>query len=216
MRAFALAFAALAGCHSTAGDPVPALPGSEPPKSALAYPSENIGTSVGNVIPNFCFSGFVDAVQAQDEKPICLGHFYNPSGTGAFGASDPFDDGAPLPKVLVVDVSGSWCQPCKQEAKSVLPVKYADLHPRGLMILLVLADGLKPGEVATLGDLASWTSTFGAEYPSVIDPGRQMGALFDSNSLPANFIIDAKTMKIIDLYPAKPPESFWQKVESLL
>lgn len=203
-----------AACHSNNGEPADPVPGSEGKKSVsgLAYPKENIGTSVGNVIPDFAFPGFVDPAASQAPVEIRFAHFYNPTGSGTFGPNDPFEDGTPLPKIIVVNVSGKWCAPCKQEAAQVLPVQWQALHPKGLMLVTVLADSDKPGVAANIADLVAWTSSFQSRYPSVIDPTYQMGALFDQNQFPANFVIDAKTMKILVFLGGKPPDSFWDNV----
>jgi len=218
LRALAALLAlGLTACESFGGEPVSPLPGSGNQKETDAdYPTDNVGTSVGNVIPNFCFPGFVDPVDAMAETEICLSNFYNPTGDGTFGADDPFDDGAPLPQVVVIDVSGKWCSPCKYEAQHVLPGVWSNLGPKGLLLMTVLADGSKPTVPATLADLAQWSAAFQPRYPNVIDPKYQMGALFDSSQFPAFFIVDAKTMEIVQFVGGKPPETFWKKVEELL
>lgn len=207
----------LGGCLSDAGDPAAPRPGSaNTVVSEADYPDANIGTAVGNVIPNFCFPGFVQPTESLKEAEICLSNFYNPTGTGVYGADDPFPDGTPLPKIVVIDVSGKWCSPCKYEAQNVLPGVWQELAPKGLMLITVLADGSKPAVPATLEDLAQWATAFQAKYPNVIDPTYQMGALFDSSQFPAFFILDATTMEILQFVGGKPPETFWEKVAELL
>lgn len=207
----------LLGCRSGLGDPAEPLPGSGHQTVTEAdYPVSNLGTAVGNVIPNFCFPGFPQPAVSIEETEICFANFYNPTGLGVFGADDPFPDGEALPKVLVIDVSGKWCSPCKYEAQHVLPGIWKTLHPKGLMLMTVLADSSKPNVPATIEDLAQWTGAFKAEYPNTIDPTYQMGALFDSSQYPAFFIIDTVTMNIVQFVGGKPPETFWQKVEELL
>lgn len=207
----------LGACESAGGPPADPLPGSGHQKDTEAdYPTDNIGTSLGNVIQNFCFPGFVDPVDSMTETEICLSNFYNPTGEGVFGADDPFPDGEPLPKVIVIDVSGKWCSPCKYEAQHVLPGVWKSLEPKGLMLLTVLADGGKPTVPATLEDLSQWCAAFQPRYPNAIDPKYQMGALFDSSQFPAFFVIDARTMEISRFVGGKPPETFWQTVEELL
>jgi hypothetical protein len=219
MRRLALLLAAgsLVACQSDAGPPVGPRPGSGNVKETDAdYPSDNVGTAVGNVIPNYCFPGFVDPVASTEQDEICLSNFYNPTGDGTYGSDDPFPDGAPLPKLVVIDVSGKWCSPCKYEAQHVLPGVWSNLGPKGLLLMTVLADGNKPTVPATLTDLAQWSAAFQPRYPNVIDPKYQMGALFDSSQFPAFFIIDARTMEIVQFVGGKPPETFWEKVEELL
>jgi len=215
--AFFLGAAMLAGCQSGVGDPAAPIPGSgNQTESEADYPTENIGTAVGNVIPNYCFPGFVAPNVSMAESEICLSNFYNPTGKAAFGADDPFPDGEPLPKLLVIDVSGKWCSPCKYEAQHVLPAIWEELQPKGLMLMTVLADSSKPNVPATLDDLAQWATAFAAKFPHTIDPKYQMGALFDASQYPAFFIIDTSTMAIVQFVGGKPPETFWQKVKELL
>lgn len=215
--ALLLVSGALVACQSDAGPPADPLAGSgNVVQSDADYPTDDIGTAVGNVIPNFCFPGFVDPVASMEKVEICLSNFYNPTGDGTYGEDDPFPDGTPLPKLVVIDVSGKWCSPCKYEAQHVLPGVWSSLGPKGLLLLAVLADGSKPTVPATLEDLAQWSAAFQPRYPNVIDPKYQMGALFDSSQFPAFFIVDATTMKIVQFVGGKPPETFWEKVEELL
>ena len=215
--AFLLGAAWLVGCQSGIGEPAEPLPGSgNQTVSSADYPTDNIGTAVGNVIPNFCFPGFPHPQVSLEPIDICFSNFYNPTGNAAFGPDDPFADGDPLPKLLVIDVSGKWCSPCKYEAQHVLPGIWSELHPKGLMLMTVLADSSKPNVPATIEDLAQWASAFQAEYPNTIDPKYQMGALFDSSQYPAFFIVDAVTMEIVQFVGGKPPETFWEKVKELL
>jgi hypothetical protein len=207
----------LVACESNNGDPSSPIPGSgNVQASALDYPSQGIGTSLGDVIPNFCFPGFVNPNESKTETEICLGHFYNPSGEGSYGPDDPFVDGEPLPTVMVIDVSARWCGPCKQEAQTELPGIWDELHPLGLMLVTVLSDGEAQMTPATLDDLTLWTTAYKNGFPSVIDPTYQMGALFAASQYPAHFTVDLKTMVIRDFYAGKPPESYWQKVEAEL
>ncbi len=212
-----LAVPFLAGCEIGNGEPAAPRPGSGAQLDTTeGYPTENVGTSVGNVIPDFFFEGFVDPSLSHEPAELRLADFYNPTGAAIADGSGAFPAGEPLPKVLVVNVSAVWCAPCKDEAKNVFPGKWASLHPKGMGILMVLADSGEVGSPASLADLEGWTTAFKATYPSVIDPSYQMGALFDTSQFPANFIIDAHTMEIVEFVGGKPPESFWQQIELML
>ncbi|MSP23908.1 MAG: TlpA family protein disulfide reductase [Myxococcales bacterium] len=212
-----MALLLVVGCEVGNGEPIAPAPGSGGERdTSEGYPTVNVGTSVGNVIADFSFEGFADPSASHDSVEIRLADFYNPTGSGAATGMGAFAAAAVLPKALVVNVSAVWCAPCKDEAKNVFPQKWSALHPRGMEILLVLADSGEVGDPATLEDLDAWTSAFPGSYPAVIDPSYQMGALFDASQFPANFIIDTRTMEIVEFVGGKPPESFWQKVESLL
>lgn len=53
-------------------------------------------------------------------------------------------------------------------------------------------------------------------YPAVIDPSAQLGGSFDQSQFPANFIIDTRTMTIVDLVTGIPGDAFWDKMDGVL
>lgn len=201
--------------------------GSDPPRpipedggaSAQDYPAGPYGINVGSIIENFAFTGYVDpsnAVGPDHRVALSLADFYNPTGEGTHPAGAAFAEGEPLPKALMINVSAVWCGPCQNEAANVLPDEYDRFAPRGAEILLNLADGAEPGVAATFSDLDNWVTTFPVEYPSVVDPTYQMGALFDSSSFPANIIVDTRDMSIVTVIAGVPEQTFWKKLEELL
>jgi hypothetical protein len=171
------------------------------------------------VIRNFQFVGYADPSQGLGEAaraPITLADFYNPTGAGTTPEGSPFGEAEPLPKALVINVSAVWCVACQREAGQVLPEEYARFHPLGGELLLDLAESRELGHVADNSDLDNWVMTYDVDYPAVIDPTYQLGALFDSSAFPANVLVDTRDMTIVDLVSGVPQESFWLSLDGLL
>ncbi|MEU6545956.1 TlpA disulfide reductase family protein [Streptomyces sp. NPDC046859] len=90
--------------------------------------------------------------------------------------------------VLVVNVWGSWCPPCRAEAKNFQTV-YADLKDRGVQFV-----GINTRDTSTTPAKA-FEKEFGVTYPSLYDPtGKQMlrfgkGTL-NPQAIPSTLVID--------------------------
>jgi len=91
-------------------------------------------------------------------------------------------------KVLVVNVWGSWCPPCRAEAKNFQTV-YSDLKDRGVQFV-----GINTRDTSTTPAKA-FEKEFGVTYPSLYDPtGKQMlrfgkGTL-NPQAIPSTLVID--------------------------
>ncbi|WP_369171509.1 TlpA family protein disulfide reductase [Streptomyces sp. R28] len=71
-------------------------------------------------------------------------------------------------KILVINVWGSWCPPCRAEAKNFQTV-YEDLKDQGVEFV-----GINTRDTSTTPALA-FEKEFGVTYPSLYDPtGKQM------------------------------------------
>ena len=208
------------GCSSTSHDDgLKPYPHAEPESQGggALYPAGPYGVNKGSIVDNFSFTGYADpSVDTAALVPIALADFYNETGDDVYPEGSPHGAGNPKPRALLIDVGSSWCGPCQQEASSVLPGKYAELAPRGAEFLFQLFDGPETGKNATEKDLKAWTKKFKSNYPSVIDPARQLAALFDPSAVPANFIIDTRTMELVELVIGAPSETFWSKFEATL
>jgi thiol-disulfide isomerase/thioredoxin len=147
---------------------------------------------------------------------IALSDFYNPTGDGVYPEGSPYGAGTPLPKGLFIDISSSWCGPCKEEASETLPGKYAELAPKGAEFLLQLADGPSPGTPATEKDLRAWTKAFDVNYPATLDASAQLAALYNGGSFPANAIIRTSTMEIVEVVNGVPGDAFWATLEAVV
>lgn len=209
----------VAGCKSGSGDLLDPLPNSGGAEVEGEYPEGPKGTQVGTVIENFQFEGYLNAREGlgeQNQRVITLGDFYNPSGDGVYGPGALREEGAPKPKALFINVGAVWCAPCKEEAQTTLPESYTELNPRGMELLMVLADSEAVGSPAEFLHLDNWVTAFDVFYPSVIDPAQHLGALFDQSQYPANMIVDPRTMTIVEVVAGIPGDGFFDKMNQVL
>ncbi|MEV7069109.1 TlpA disulfide reductase family protein [Streptomyces collinus] len=92
-------------------------------------------------------------------------------------------------KIVVINVWGSWCTPCRAEAPHLQKV-YADLRGQGVAFL-----GINTRD-ASREEARRFEKTFGVTYPSLFDPdGRQLlkfkGSLPPS-VIPTTLVIDRR------------------------
>jgi hypothetical protein len=223
--ALLVALLGLVACTSSSGDPVTPLPetgagaGGSGGGLVLDYPEGPYGTVVGQTLTNFTFPGYTRPAEGTGEekrRDIAMADFFNPTGDGVYEEGSAYGAGSPRPKALMLNVSALWCAPCKEEAKYLLPEKYAELGPKGMELLVIIVDGNEQGVTGTFDDLELWISAFAVNYPAAIDPFGQLGAVFDPNSFPGNMIVDTRTMRIVEVIAGKPGDSFWLKSEDLL
>ncbi|HVK64874.1 MAG TPA: TlpA disulfide reductase family protein [Polyangium sp.] len=213
----------LIGCGSDEGDGnvTPGFPdqtGQLPRGSwALPYPAGPFGISKGSIAQNYELIGFPNAKEKIGDgvRFISFAEFYNPTGDGVFPENSVFPAGTPKPKALAIIISASWCGPCQYEAAEVLPGLRAEYNPIGGEFLLALAEGIS-GSPATPDDLTKWVKKFAVDYPSVTDPGGKLAALWESDSFPANIIINTRTMEIVHTYAGPPPATYWKTFEKVI
>ena len=140
----------------------------------------NAGTPVGQTGQNYVAgNGTVTEVAPADrEAPVDL--------TGTTLDGDPLDLAALRGKVVVVNVWGSWCPPCRKEAP----------------VLKAVSDDVIGADVAFVGidtrdsDAAAraFVENVGLSYPNVVDPDGVLllafkGAL-NPNAIPSTLILD--------------------------
>jgi thiol-disulfide isomerase/thioredoxin len=92
-------------------------------------------------------------------------------------------------KVVVINVWGSWCPPCRAEADE-LAAAARELGPKGVVFL-----GIDTREASRDNGL-SFQRRYDVPYPSIYDPGGRTMLAFHGtltpNAIPSTVVIDAK------------------------
>lgn len=201
--------------------------GDELPQSEASYPEGPFGFNEGSILPNMEFLGYPDFANRGAELRITkLSDFYNPTGAEVFdeslayygdGANAPRDAAGNVykPRALVMLISSVWCGPCRSEAQTVLPGKFAQYRPLGGHFLAVLIDGQQPGTPATVDELTAWSSTYQPGYSMTMDPSNLVMAYYEP-AFPGNIIVRTSDMKIIRRVAGVPQASFWNTFEQVL
>ena len=198
----------LGACGTYRPEIPPELLGDSSGKSAGCttpdYPAGPYGDDAGALAENRCFRGFRapqttphDAAALED---ISLGSFYDPTGE--------------THELVLLNTAAVWCSVCKSEHKT-LPDRYAELAPRGLVILSALFQNGQGGP-AQLSDLTTWVETFNVPFPMVLDPDYQLGDYASAETAPLNLVIDARTMRILAKFIGNQSEPLWTTIEDEL
>lgn len=149
----------------------------------LTYPEGPYGLLRGNVFPNLKLSGYRDGIvgkEAGEWTEHSMQDYYDPTGERGVHA------------ILFV-VSAEWCNPCRIEAKE-LPRFYTDQYkPRGAKFISALYEDSK-GNPADQLTVDRWVSAFDINFDIVADPDAE--SIAPGSSIPLNYIIDPRTMKI--------------------
>ncbi|WP_171112603.1 MULTISPECIES: TlpA disulfide reductase family protein [Streptomyces] len=91
-------------------------------------------------------------------------------------------------KVVVLNVWGSWCAPCRAEAKNLETV-YQDTKDQGVQFV-----GINTRDTST-GPALAFEKEFGVTYPSLYDPTGRLMLRFEKGTLnpqaiPSTIVID--------------------------
>ncbi|MFC7815227.1 MULTISPECIES: TlpA family protein disulfide reductase [unclassified Streptomyces] len=91
-------------------------------------------------------------------------------------------------KVVVLNVWGSWCPPCRAEAKNFEKV-YQDVKDQGVQFL-----GINTRDTS-VGPARAFEEEFGVSYPSLYDPSGKLLLRFEKGTLnpqaiPSTLIVD--------------------------
>ncbi len=169
----------------------------------VAYPAGPYGRSVGSVIQNFKFTGFLNPKASNyvaDENSMVtieLSNYFNPTA----------DPGKPV--ALLVNASARWCSVCKEEARQSM-IHYPYWSERGVEFMTAIFEN-DDAQPAQFIDIEYWGQRFELEYPLVLDPKLTLGVFFSKSASPFNMIIDTRTMTIafakeglIELGPSNP------------
>jgi hypothetical protein len=194
-----LASASLALALTGCGTNRPEIP------EELRHTGNAYGAEEGDTVQNFCFVGFRDPARAEIDttafETVCFYDYHDPNATKGHA-------------LLIVNTAAVWCQACKVEHND-LPTRYAELAPRGLVLLSALFEDTESNP-AQPNDLASWIVAFDVNFPMVLDPEYQMGVYASRETAPLNLIVDARTMVILKKEIGNHPEVLWPFVEDQL
>ncbi|MEV0096468.1 TlpA disulfide reductase family protein [Streptomyces sp. NPDC050738] len=91
-------------------------------------------------------------------------------------------------KIVVLNVWGSWCSPCRAEAPNLAKVA-KELKPKGVEFV-----GLNTRDAST-GPAKAFEKDFGVEYPSLYDPAGKLLLRFPKGNLnpqaiPSTIVLD--------------------------
>ncbi len=202
----ALAAALLAlGCGSNAPEVPDELLATDSGCGAPAYPDAGIGSEVGDVLENQCFTGYRAPARAKPSaatrETLAFSDYYDPVGT----------KGATL---LLVNTAAIWCGACISEHHD-LPARQAQLGEQGLVIFTTLLQDAKR-DPASLEDVENWIGKFGTNFPIVNDPEQHLTDYSPPELAPLNMVIDARSMKILQKYEGDQGEVMWPYIESVL
>jgi hypothetical protein len=169
------------------------------------YPTDGLGTEVGDVPRNFCFPGYraPDRFPASDrnQETIAFSDYYDPVGSKGV-------------KLLLVNTAAIWCSACIGEHQS-LPEHNTELAPRGLVILSTLFQDAKR-DAATIDDLGRWIDSFHTNFPMFTDPEAELARYSPPTSAPLNMLVDPRNMKILRKYVGDQGDAMWPYVEAEL
>jgi hypothetical protein len=191
MRLLLLATLLGAGCGNNAPDIPPELLGAGGGGSATYPPGPYpANAEEGDAVKPLCFpQGWRNPEEAGHDTEqlaeICFADFHDPDGSKGIS-------------ILMLNTAAFWCAACKEE-HTRLDELYDELHPAGLEILSVLFERTDRTPAGP-EDLRQWTSTFGTNFPIVVDPSYQMGHFIDAGIAPLNLLVDARTMSVAKRY----------------
>lgn len=99
-----------------------------------------------------------------------------------------FDVAAHRGKVVLINIWGSWCAPCRGEAPA-LEEAWKELAPRGVQFLGI---NTKDSEAAAL----AFEDTYKITYPSLADPDGELQLVFRKSlpptAIPSTIVLDAR------------------------
>lgn len=153
----------------------------------LAYPSGPYGLGTGQILPDLVLSGYHDGTGSW--TTVSTRDFYDPTGARGVHA-------------LLVVSSAAWCSPCREEAKDLVDLYATTYRARGARFLGAMIES-ESGAPATRSTVDLWVAYAKTNFDIVADPSQK---LFRSGaSLPFNFVVDPRTMKIVKAWSGTEP-----------
>lgn len=155
-----------------------------------AYPSGPYGLDKGSVFPLVTLQGYKLATGAWTS--ISTASYYDP--TGARGITGVF-----------FIVGAEWCGACQSEAdEAPLWLTQAYKTRGGVFASAIIEQAVDDGSgnylPATQATVDTWIATHKTNYDIMIDPhGEATLPMSGTIGLPHNYVIDPRTMKIVDI-----------------
>lgn len=174
------------------------------------YPASDGTISVGHVISNFTFSGYLTAT----------------AGTRIDAATtwQDFDlqkvrnlvdaNGHPY-KYMLLDLSAGWCGPCNAEAESyglnadaTDGAKIGQWLGQGGLFITVLVQNYSEATPAppVKADIDQWVGDHNVQSTAAGDTQGHLATAIQQSAFPANLIINLDTMQIVDAWYANQPD----------
>lgn len=157
-----------------------------------AYPTKNLGGSVGKVIPNLAMQGYPDSSKAGGLATVSMADFYDPS------AKDH--------TLLYVSIAATWCASCASET-TIMKNVGATYRSKGVVMLEVLVAGGTSGYGPAQSDMDGWIDGHATTWTITADVrGRRMFGQLGFVGVPSSMLIDTRTMEIIHQASGAPDD----------
>lgn len=158
-----------------------------PPETVDGYPVGPFGLHVGQVFPNVTLQGYVGGKRPW--QPIALRDYFDPDGSRGI-------------RGLLVMVSAPWCSGCKAAGASYPNLYRTEYAPKGARFLAAIVEdtSMRPATEATVD---AWVTSYATNYDIAADPElvtiRMSPTESGSLSLPYDYVIDPRTMRIVQI-----------------
>ena len=157
-----------------------------------AYPTKNIGPSVGQIVPNLAFEGYPDSSTTAGLANVSFADFYDPTGKDH--------------SVLFVTVAATWCSACASEATLMKSVGLS-FRPKGVVMMEVLVAGSTSGYGPSRPELDTWVHDHATAWTVTADVrGRRLFGQLGFAGVPSSMLIDTRTMEIIHQASGAPDD----------
>ena len=174
------------GADATPGNGGTADAGGQTP---LTYPPGPYGTSIGSVISNRAFVGYLDTAADPDSDP------YN-EPPHPVTLADFYVNNDAKSRLLLMIQSAGWCGPCQEEASHMPPIT-AQWQPRGIRFMTGMWQN-PDGSPGSTDYAKEWADMFGLNTSVVADPEGLASQGFGGEGIPFFVLVDTKTMTIVD------------------